>query len=119
MNGEHVIDACCTVNILATGVAVEIVRAIDVILLDTPQVASEAITLSTPPDHDGNRAKEITTTEPLRKAGLLKTRVLDTDALIEAYVSAAARITDADASCIALAGVSGVPLLTDDKKERR
>ena len=42
-----------------------------------------------------------------------------TDAFVDAFVVAAARIKDTDASCIALAGVLNIPLLTDDRKERR
>ena len=51
--------------------------------------------------------------------GRLETRALDGDALVDAFVAAAAWIKDTDASCIALAGVLKLPLLTDDRKERR
>ena len=88
-------------------------------LLDTPQVRGEILTLWTPPDAEGQRTKETTSTKRLRDAGHLETRPLDVDALVDAFVAAAARIKDADASCIALAGVLGVPLMTDDRKERR
>lgn len=114
-----VIDACCTLNLLATRREIEIVRALGLFLLDTPQVSSEPVTLWTPPDVDGQRSKEPTSTEPLRRAGHLETRSLSGEALVDAFVSAAAQIKDTDASCIALAGVSKVPLMTDDRKERR
>ncbi len=38
---------------------------------------------------------------------------------MDAFVAAAGRIKDADASCVALAGVLRCPLITDDRKERR
>jgi predicted nucleic acid-binding protein len=54
----------------------------------------------------------------LRRAGHLETRPLEGDALVDAFIAAAARIKDTDASCIALAGVLKVPLMKDDRKER-
>jgi predicted nucleic acid-binding protein len=114
-----VIDTCCTLNLLATQRELAIVEALDLHLLDTPQVSGEPLTLWTPPDADGQRSKERTSTETLRAAGRLRTLVLASDDLVDAFVAAAALIKDTDASCIALAGVMGVPLLTDDRKERR
>jgi predicted nucleic acid-binding protein len=105
--------------LLATKRELEIVQALELRLLDTPQVSREPMFLYTLPDDDGVRHKEPTSTEALRKAGYLQTRPLDSDALTEAFVAAAEHIRDSDASCIALAGVLGVPLITDDAKERR
>jgi hypothetical protein len=113
-----VIDSCCKLNLLATGREVEIVHALGLVLLDTVHSHLEPIGLWTPPDESGVRGREPVTTSSLREAGLLETRGLDSDALIEAFVRAAERITDVDASCIALAGVLGLPLATDDRKER-
>lgn len=114
-----VIDTCCTLNLLATRREVAIVRSLVMQLLDTPQVSREPMTLWTPPDHDGIRTKEPASTGSLRQSGHLRTQPLDTEALVDAFVDAAARIKDADASCIAVAGVLRLPLLTDDRKERR
>ena len=114
-----VIDACCTLNLLATRKEIEIAKALHLRLLDTPQVSGEPLALWTPPDADGQRTKEPTSTAPLRLARRLETRPLEGDALLDAFVAAAARIKDADASCIALAGVLKLPLLTDNRKERR
>ena len=114
-----VIDTCCMLNLLATKRAVEILRALDFRLLVSPQVCGESRSLSTPPDENGDRAREAVSVEPLREAGLLETVPLDGPDLLDAFVAAAAEITDTDASCIALAGVLKAPLLTDDQKERR
>jgi predicted nucleic acid-binding protein len=114
-----VIDACCTLNLLATGREVEIVRGLELRLFDTPQISGEAMYLWTKPDSEGKRAKESTSTAALREGGHLETLQLDTDALVDAFVVAAGRIKDTDASCIALAGVMGLPLVSDDRKERR
>ncbi len=119
MIGLIVIDTCCTLNLLATRRAREIVQALKIQLLDTPQVRVEALMLWTPPDSDGQRSKEPVSADVLRLAGHLEMRSLTDDATLEAFVDAAARINDADASCIALAGVLKVPLMTDDRKERR
>lgn len=116
---QLVIDACCTLNLLATGREVAIVRGLELLLFDTPQISGEAMYLWTHPDSDGERTKESTSTAALREGGHLETLPLDTDALVDAFVAAAGRIKDTDASCIALAGVMGLPLLSDDRKERR
>jgi len=116
---ESVIDACCTLNLLATRREVEIVRALGLQLLDTPQVSREPMYLYTPPDEEGQRTRGPASSAALREGGYLTTRVLDTDAWTDAFVAAAARIEDNDASCIALAGVLGLPLISDDCKERR
>jgi predicted nucleic acid-binding protein len=116
---QVVIDACCTLNLLATGREVAIVRGLELRMFDTPQVSREAMYLWTHPDNDGERTKESTSSAALREGGYLETRALDTDALVDAFVNAAGRIKDTDASCIALAGVLGLPLVSDDRKERR
>lgn len=119
MPRDIVVDACSVLNLLATRRETAIVQALDLHLVVTPQVSSEALTLWTPPDADGQRTREPTSTDALHLGGYLETRELAGDAVIDAFISAAARIQDADASCIALAGASGLPLLTDDRKERR
>ncbi|HVW28889.1 MAG TPA: hypothetical protein VHC69_26170 [Polyangiaceae bacterium] len=106
-------------NLLATGRELEIVRSLDLKLLDTEFTSKESITLWTPPDSDGERHKEPASTAHLRSAGLLVETPFDTTALSDAFVTCAEHINDADASCIALAGVLGLPLVTDDRKERR
>lgn len=116
---EVVIDACCTLNLLGTERAEIIVQALEWQLLETPQVSGEPLFLWTRPDEDGVRTKRAVSTASLRSRGLLVMRQLDTNPLIDAFVAAAARITDTDASCIALAGVLGLPLVSDDRKERR
>lgn len=116
---EVVIDACCTLNLLATKRDVEIVSALEMSLLDTPQVCGEPMFVWTPPNDDGERLRLSVSADGLRRAGVLATRELDTDALIDAFVEAAARITDNDASCIALAGVLALPLISDDRKQRK
>ncbi|HEU4728647.1 MAG TPA: hypothetical protein VFT22_12175 [Kofleriaceae bacterium] len=114
-----VIDACCTLNVLATRLEVEIVKSCDLSLLISEHAHGEALFLHSPPDQDGLRTKHAASTERLRDAGYLEIRALDTTALQDAFVECAAQLRDEDASCVALAGVLGLPLMTDDGKERR
>jgi predicted nucleic acid-binding protein len=119
MARDVVVDACCLLNLLATRRELDIVRSLDLHLVATPQVSAEALTLWTPPDADGQRSREPTSTDALRQTGYLETLELDGEAALDAFISAASRIEDTDASCIALAGASKLPLMTDDRKERR
>jgi hypothetical protein len=114
-----VIDACCTLNLLATRREVELARACDLELIISDRAHREALFLHAPPDEDGVRTRVPASTERLRAAGLLQLRALDSPLLLGAFVKCAARLRDEDASCVALAGVLGLPLLTDDAKERR
>jgi predicted nucleic acid-binding protein len=114
-----VIDACCTLNVLATRLEIEIVQACDLNLIISDRAHGEALFLHTEPDDDGVRAKERASTERLRNAGRLQIRDLDTDSLLDAFVECASQLRDEDASCVALAGVLGLPLMTDDGKEQR
>ena len=116
---QVVIDACCMLNLLATRREVAITGALNMHLLDTPQTCGEPMFLWTPPNDEGERTRHLVTTDLLRRGGHLTTHTLETDALVDAFVAAAARIKDTDASCIALAGVLRLPLISDDRKERR
>jgi hypothetical protein len=119
MTRSLVIDACCTLNMLATRIEIEIVQACDLSFLISDKAHGEALFLHTAPDADGVRTKEPATTQPLRDAKRLEIRGLDTTQLQDAFVECAAQLRDEDASCVALAGVLGLPLMTDDGKERR
>ena len=119
MTRPLVIDACCTLNVLATRLDLEIVQACDLNFLISDRAHGEALFLHTAPDADGVRTKEPASTERLRDAGRLEIWTLDTPALQDAFVECAAQLRDEDASCVALAGVLGLPLMTDDGKERR
>lgn len=114
-----VVDACCILNLLATGRELDLLHACDLDLIISEQAHGEALFLHAPPDADGVRAKQPASTERLLTARRLRIRSLDTEPLIAAFVACAAQLRDEDASCVALAGVLGLPLLTDDGKERR
>ena len=120
MNSQHVVaDACATLNLLATRNEVVLLQALGWCLLEPLQVQGQARYLSSPPDEEGRRSREPVSFDALNEARLLETVELVSDTEVDAFVEAAAHIDDADAACIALAGVRKLPLLTDDKKERR
>jgi hypothetical protein len=119
MAGLVVIDACSMLNLLATRLELEIVRACDLQLVISAHAHGEALYLHAPPDADGARGKYPASTERLRAAGRLEVRPIGGDSLIDAFVACAALLRDEDASGVALAGVLGAPLVTDDAKERR
>ena len=119
MTRSLVIDACCTLNLLATRLELEIASACKLELVISDRAHAEALFLHAPPDAEGVRTKEPASTERLRDAGLLRIRAIDSDLLIDAFVECAAQLRDEDASCVALAGVLRLPLMTDDAKEQR
>lgn len=114
-----VIDACCTLNLLATRLELEIAQACELALIISDRAHAEALFLHTPPDDEGVRTKEPASTERLRAAGYLQIRALDSEPLLDAFVACAAQLRDEDASCVAIAGALGLPLMTDDAKEQR
>ncbi len=114
-----VADACATLNVLATERSIQILRAFNCRILEPRRVSGQIQYLWTMPDENGERSREPASTEDLRAVCLLEEVELTTDAERGALVEAAAYIDDCDAACIALAGARGLPLLTDDRKERK
>lgn len=113
-----VIDACCAVNLLATGREVEIADALDIAFLISDRAHAEIHCLHSPPDEEGVRHRKPASLAKLSDAGRLVVRGIDGE-LVDAFVACTARLRDADASCVTLAGVLRLPLLTDDAKERK
>lgn len=112
------IDACCLINLLATGRETELTQALGWTWLMSAHTRAETLFLQTPPDEDGRRARVPADARGLGAAGLLSVRDLDAEWL-GAFVRCAEHLPDADASAVALAGALGLPLATDDPKERR
>ena len=83
------------------------------------RVRTEVRFLWTPPDENSVRHRVPVDIESLVTTGLFEVMQPTSEQYIDAFVEAAALITDSDASCIALAGVSRMPLISDDGKERK
>ena len=112
-----VLDASSAVNLLATGREVELVRAVDWSLIIVAAARAEVCLLRGPPGVDGRAAQVPVDWRPLEAAELIQVCSLGDEGL-DAFVAAAARLTDVDAQSIALAAVRRLPLLTDDGKMR-
>ncbi|OJT17299.1 hypothetical protein BO221_45065 [Archangium sp. Cb G35] len=122
MPTKHVvIDACSAINLLATGRAIDFLRAMDWTLFVLPEVRQEAQRLRGPLDEEGQPTWVPADWSPLEQAGLctLHPSELMGDAFVDAFVDAAAHLTDVDARAVAMAGTLGLPLLSDDGKVRR
>lgn len=117
--GLLVIDSSVAINLLASRCAIEIATALDLMLIDTPALATEVNFIDSPPDDAGERERSPASTAAWRAAGILETRDVTAPAYADAIERAAARIGEKDASGIALAGVEGWPLVVDDRKAQR
>ena len=106
-------DACVLLNLLATGRAGDLLRALDASLIATPLAAGEVKYLAGPPDEEGRPTRQTVDLVDLTVVGLLEVKTVPQTAL-ELYVRCAAELHEADASSIALAVGFGVALATDD-----
>ncbi|WP_041450444.1 hypothetical protein [Anaeromyxobacter dehalogenans] len=116
--GDAIIDACSLLNLFATRREQDLIRALQVRLVVAPGVRVEAVYLDGPPNETGEPTRELIDISPLEANGLLRVVEIGDDAA-DAFVAAAAELTDNDAATVALAATLRVPLVTDDGKERR
>lgn len=116
-----VVDACCLLNLLATGRELELAVALDATFLVTPQAHGETRYLCGPPDPDvdGQPPTQIPVElSPLMQAQRLEVHALS-EADAEAFIACASHLRDADASSVALAATRHVPLASDDGKVKK
>ncbi len=116
--GEIVIDACCLLNLLATGQEVEVVRAVNCRLVVPEPAREEAIYVEGPKNEDGSPSRVAVSLAPLDDAGLIVAGAAET-ASSDALVTASEYLDDSDAACVAIAATRVKPLATDDRKIRR
>ena len=102
-------------NLLASGVAIQILESQAIVFVVTPAVAQEALYLE-PLEPDGQR--ERINLAPLEEAGLLR-RVELEDPELELVVGLARVVDDGEAEVIAVAVNRRLPVATDDRKARR
>lgn len=113
-----VVDACSSINLFATGRAVEIVRAAGLQLVVLPEVSGEAQYLLGDFDDDGERTHVPIDWAPLFTSGLASRQSFPDEA-VPVLVEFAEHLTDNDARCAAMARHLGFGLLSDDGKVRR
>ncbi len=115
---RYIADACALIDLAATGREQQLLEAIEAQLTVTDLAYAEVVYLDGPPDEEtGEPTRELIDLAPLLSDGQLEVRGLG-PAEEALFVRAAERLFDADASCVALAGTMGRPLVTDDAKLR-
>ena len=115
MDETVVLDACCILNITATGRAGQILNELPHRFALGHRARGEALWLAAP-DSDEREPVDL---GPLLAAGLLTEALLDGPAEAALFVEFAATLADGEAEAAALAVARGYVLATDDRKARR
>lgn len=109
------LDACVTINVVASGVAlVDLGRAMGVRLFMTSVAAREVLYVEPVPGGD----REVIDVLALATTGVLEVVELDAGEVVR-YVELAREVDDGEAATIAVAACRGWDLATDDRKGRR
>lgn len=113
---DLLLDACCVINLAATGRMADILTAFSTRFSVADRVVDKATYLLAEGDGAVTRPREPIDLQPLIHSGLLTPVRLDTDAEIRAFVSFAAGLDDGEAITCAIAMLRGYALATDDRK---
>lgn len=108
-------DCDILMNLLATGRAVEILRAVRLVLLVPPTVDREALFLESETPDDPRTPVDL---DPLVQARVLS-KVSLSDEEVEVVVKLAQSVDDGEAEVIAVGSVRQLAIATDDRKARR
>jgi len=116
---ERIIDACCLINLYASGKESSIFQACGEFWVPT-QVQNEALCLRRVDEDDPARlvSQEIDLGEAIA-AGHIQTCQLEGQAEVDGFVRFAVQLDDGEASCLAIAQSRGWTVATDDRKARR
>ncbi|NQT41220.1 MAG: hypothetical protein HQ581_27275 [Planctomycetes bacterium] len=116
----RIVDACCLINLYASGKPMEIVGALGTEFFVPERVRSEALTIHKPDEEDaaGFVAEPIDLTEALQAGAIRQCRV-DGPKENEAFVRYARELDDGEAACLAIAKRRGWTVATDDRKAIR
>lgn len=115
---DAIIDACCFINLYATGDLRGFLRASGC-NWHVPTVAlAESLFVRAPADADEDTLEPIVA-QPLIDEGLLKPVDIEGDAEAGWYVRLAADLDDGEAMALAISKVRGWTTATDDRKARR
>jgi hypothetical protein len=116
---ERIIDACCLINLYATGTEDSIILACGGLWVPT-QVQNEALRIRRLDEDDPTRlvSQDIDLSDAIF-AGLIHTCQLEGQDEIDAFVRFAMELDDGEASCLATAMSRGWIVATDDRKARR
>ncbi len=119
-DGLLLLDACCLINLYATGCLREILVAQGVCVGVVDVVAGEALFVQTETPNEGGEDRERIDLAPLVADGALRILAPDTDEEYEAFINyAAAGLDDGEALTLALAQTRACQVATDDQRARR
>ncbi|MFN3651308.1 MAG: hypothetical protein ACK47B_17170 [Armatimonadota bacterium] len=110
-----ILDACCTLNLAATGRAEEILRELPQHFTVAPHARGEAQWLAVPDSEE----RELVDLEPLIYRGVLVEEVLEGSAEEALFLEFGVSLADGEAEAAALAVSRGYTLATDDRRARR
>ncbi len=116
---DRIIDACCLINLYATGKEESIFQACGAFWIPA-QVHSEALRIRRVDEDDP--ARLVSQDIDLGKAiasGYIQTCRLEGQGEVDAFVRFAMQLDDGEASCLAIAMSRGWTVATDDRKARR
>lgn len=117
---DQIIDACCLINLYASGKINDILPACGGSYYVSEQVGRESLSIRQPDPHDPSLlvVSPIDLSASLSTGLLLSCRV-ECAAEIQSYVEFATELDDGEASCLALAKSRGWLVATDDRKAMR
>ncbi len=116
---ERIIDACCLINLYASGTEDSIISACGGFWVPT-QVQNEALLVRRFDEDDPTRlvTRDIHLNDAIA-SGLIQTCQLEGQDETDAFVRFAMELDDGEASCLAIAMSRGWFAATDDRKARR
>lgn len=116
---ERIIDACCLINLFATGKEISIFEASGGFCV-SEQVQGEALSIRKVDDDDSTRLvpKEIDLGDAIT-TGLIHPCHVDGQDELDSFIQFARNLDDGEASCLAIAKSRGWTVASDDRKARR
>jgi len=116
---DQIIDACCLINLYASGSEAAILQACGGVFI-SDEVRAEALTIRQPDPGDPSKLVAVTIDlSDVLSTGLLRECRIESEDELDAFVKFATMIDDGEASCLALAQSRGWIVATDDRKAIR
>lgn len=116
---DHIVDACCLINLYASGQFERIIAECGGDFYVTKQVQNESLIVRRPDAGDSLQLQSvpIDLSAPI-SAGLIHECALEGTKELQYYIQFASQLDDGEASCLAIAYSRGWMLATDDRKAR-
>lgn len=117
---DSIVDACCLINLYATGRVTKIVAASPAEFHISKQVRAEALTIRGLDSNDPSKLVQVPIDlDKAIREGVLRECCLEQKAEYESFVRFASHLDDGEASCLAIAEQRGWTVATDDRKAIR